>query len=115
MAKNSDKSIVLQRRRIELLNAIKHDASAEFVAKRIDALKQAVFGVAKKHHARYRPFTRFAENSEWQMVVRYWTALTPDSVVAVVTSWPDRPAYKEVLLACRDAADEPTQKTQDGG
>ncbi|EMB17876.1 hypothetical protein RE6C_01391 [Rhodopirellula europaea 6C] len=49
------------------------------------------------------------------MVVRYWTALTPDSVVAVVTSWPDRPAYKEVLLACRDAADEPTQKTQDGG
>ena len=115
MAKNSDKVSVLERRRIELLNAIKHDASADIVAKRIDALKQAVFGVAKKHNVRYRPFTRFADNPEWQMVVRCWDALTPDLVVAIVTSWADRPAYREVLLACRDAADDPTQKTQDGG
>ena len=115
MAKNSDKDSVLERRRIELLNAIKHDASADMVGKRIAALKQAVFGVAKKNNVTYRPFTRFADNPEWQMVIRCWEALTPDVVVAIVTSWDAHPSYREVVLACRDAADDSTQKAQGGG
>ncbi len=49
MAKNSDKNRVLERRQTELLHAIKHEADTEAIAKRVTALKHAVFGVAKKN------------------------------------------------------------------
>ena len=114
MAKNSDKDRVLERRRMELLHAIKHDASADIVAKRIEALKQAVFGVAKKHNVSYRPFTQFADNHEWQMIVHCWEAMTPEMVVAVVQSWTNGPAYRDVVVVCRDVSQDPNRKEEDG-
>ncbi len=106
MAKDSDKNAVLERRRVELIHAIEHRHDREKITKRIDALKQAVFAVAKKHNVRTRPFTKREDNPEWQMVVRFWDALPLEAVVEIVAKWRDRPGYKEVLIACGNVDDD---------
>ena len=114
MARNSDKNRVLARRRIELLNAVKHGANAEALAKRVTALKNAVFAVAKKHHVRHRPFLKFADNSEWFIVQCCWESFTTDKVILVVSSWGERASYKDILLACGDD-DKTFTGTENGG
>lgn len=115
MAKNSDKNLVLERRRIELLHAIQHEANTEAIAKRVTALKHAVFGVAKKQHVRYHPFLEFADNSEWRMVHRCWESFATDEVISIVSGWAERPSYKDVMLACRDGSDKACPRTEDSG
>ena len=112
MAKNSDKNRVLERRRIELLHAIKHEANTEAIAKRVTALKHAVFGVAKKHHVTGRPFLKFADNSEWRMVNSCWESFTTDEVISIVSRWAEHPTYKDVVLACRDDSSKASPRTE---
>ncbi len=115
MSKNSDKNAVLERRRVELLHAIEHRYDREKVAKRVDALKQAVFAVAKKYNVRASPFRKQEDNAEWQLVVRFWDALPLEVAVDIVKKWRDRPGYKEVLVACRNVDNASVRKNSSDG
>ena len=101
MAKDSDKLAVLERRRIELLHAIKHELSEEQLLKRVQRVKQAVFAVAKQYHVRGRPFKRFENNLEWQRVERFWESLSSAAVIELVTQWKPGVSYKTILAPCR--------------
>lgn len=83
------------------MHAIVHDSGPAAVAKRVEALRKAVFAVAKKHHVFCGPFTKFADNLEWQAVVAFWESRTPEEVIAIVEGWSERPTYRDVLLASR--------------
>lgn len=72
MTKNSDKNGVLDRRRVELLHAIRNEAGTEVVLKRVTALRGVIIGVVKKHHVRHYPFQSFEQNPEWRAVLARW-------------------------------------------
>ncbi|MCA9038206.1 MAG: hypothetical protein KDA91_23940 [Planctomycetaceae bacterium] len=100
MAKNSDKNRMLERRRVQLLQAIRIGADHDILEKRVSELLRAVLSVVKKHHTRYYPFQDFDENAEWKAVVDHWTTMKTDDIIAVVSAWREGPCYTQVLHAC---------------
>lgn len=100
MAKNSDKNRVLERRRVQLLHAIRNESDHDALEKRVSDLLRAVSSVIKKHHVRYHLFQEFNQNSEWKTVTDRWSRMTTDDVIAIVSKWRERPSYTDILHAC---------------
>lgn len=96
MAKDSDKKRVLEKRRVELLHSIEHDADQEMIQKRVIKLLEAIYAVAKKEQSRIHPFTSEAKNEQLQAIKRGWESLAIEKVVAIVAGWPENPTYREV-------------------
>ncbi len=100
MAKDSDKNRVLERRRVQLLHAIRNAADHNALEKCVSELLRAVLSVIKKHHVQYHPFQKFDENTEWKAVTDHWTRMKMDDVIAIVSKWRERPSYTEIFGAC---------------
>ena len=96
------KNRMLERRRVQLLQAIRSGSDHDVLEKRVSELLRAVLSVIKKHHTRYYPFRDFDKNAEWKAVVDRWTTMTINDIIEIVSTWREGPSYTQILHACDD-------------
>ena len=80
MAKNSDKRAVVEKRRMELLHAIRHDFSEHQILMRVEKLRFAAFKFIKKE---------FDGRSSGipDGLIEGWEAMTPDEIIELAKIW----------------------------
>ena len=84
MAKNSDKRLVLARRKQELEHAMRHGYSTEVIHVRAEKLKAAAIAVLKKYHA-----------ANWEFLRARWEVLTADEIIELSAGWGPQPTHRD--------------------
>lgn len=101
MAKDSNKRIVLVRRKKELDHALKHDLGPDSVSKRAEKLRAAAIALIKKCRSPFAEVEGGPGNKEWTELNQQWEQLTIEEIVALVSKWSSNPGMREIQLSGR--------------
>jgi len=98
MAKNSDKRAVVEKRRVELLHAIRGEFSEDQILTRVEKLRFAIFKFIKKE---FNGRSSGAPNG----LVEKWDSMSAERIIVIANSWPKNPTIRNVVDAQVNEAD----------
>ena len=119
MAKDSNKSRVLQRQKQELDHALKNAYPLEVLQVRAEKLRAAVIAVLKKSGGPFPMIEGTTGNIAWTTMRARWEALPIREIIRLSSQWGTHPTFRDIQIgddgSRRDGSRTEPSATADAG